>query len=64
MPKKAKKVVAKKGRKSSAWGMFIPAGLLAGMGMWFAFGNLPAWLFLGLWIGMALFAIAELIYRK
>jgi hypothetical protein len=40
-------------------GLFIPAGVLLGLGFGFLFKNVPAWLFLGLGIGFLVFALAR-----
>jgi len=47
----------------SPGGLFIPAGVLAGIGFGFLFNNLPAGLFIGLGFGFVAFAIYE-IYRQ
>ncbi len=44
--------------------LFIPAGVLTGMGIGFLIGNIPGGLFTGLGIGFALFAIAEILRKK
>jgi hypothetical protein len=46
-------------QKDKAAGLFIPAGLLIGLGLGFFFGNIPAFLFLGLGIGFLFFAMAK-----
>ena len=43
--------------------LFIPAGILLGMGLWFVFNNLPAWMFIGLGGGMVVFAILNFIKK-
>lgn len=43
--------------------LFIPAGVLTGMGLGFLLGNVPAWMFIGLGLGFAAFAIT-LILKK
>ncbi len=48
----------------SPGGLFIPAGVLGGMGLGFLFGNLLAGLFIGLGVGFALFALHEIFMRK
>jgi amino acid transporter len=53
----------KKEEKDSPGGLFIPAGVLLGMGLGFIFGNIPAWLFIGLGTGFLAFAISELIKK-
>ncbi len=45
-------------------GLFIPAGLLGGMGVGFLVGNIPAGMFIGLGIGFAAFAIVALTTKK
>lgn len=44
----------------SPGGLFIPAGVLGGMGFGFLFGNLVAGLFIGLGAGFLFFAIYEI----
>jgi hypothetical protein len=46
-----------KKEKDSPEGLFIPAGLLTGMGLGFLFNQLVAGLFIGLGIGFFIFAI-------
>lgn len=41
--------------------LFIPGGVLLGMGVGFAVGNLPAGLFIGLGLGFFLFAFSLLM---
>ena len=41
--------------------LFIPAGVLSGMGFGFLFGNLVAGLFIGLGAGFAVFAIISVL---
>jgi hypothetical protein len=43
--------------QENKWALFIPAGLLLGMGCGFLFDNLVAGLFIGLGAGMVIFAI-------
>lgn len=45
-------------------GLFIPAGLLGGMGVGFLVGNIPAGMFIGLGLGFAAFAIVSLTVKK
>ncbi len=52
----------KKSRKGAA-GLFIPAGLLIGMGVGFATGNLVASMFVGLGAGFLIFALVMVIVR-
>ncbi len=46
-----------------AGGLFIPAGLILGMGFGFAFNNLTAGLFIGLGAGFLAFALT-LLFKK
>lgn len=43
--------------------LFIPAGVLTGMGFGFLYGNLVAGLFIGLGIGFVIFAIIAVLTR-
>ncbi len=52
----------KKSRKGAA-GLFIPAGLLIGMGVGFATNNLVASMFVGLGVGFLIFALVMIIVR-
>jgi len=45
-------------------GVFVPAGLLTGMGVGFINGNIPAGLFIGLGIGLAIMALVQLFGKK
>jgi len=45
--------------KNEKAGLFIPAGLLLGLGFGFLFKNVPAFLFLGLGVGFLFFALAK-----
>ena len=47
--------------EDSPGGLFIPAGVLAGMGFGFLYNELVSGLFIGLGVGFALFAIYEII---
>ncbi len=49
--------------KGSPGGLFIPAGVLLGIGLGFVYGNVPAGLFIGLGCGFILFAISEFFYE-
>ena len=44
-------------------GLFIPAGLLTGMGVGFAVGHLVAGLFIGLGVGFLLFAFVMVLVK-
>lgn len=50
-----------KGPKAGA--LFIPAGILLGMGLGFYFNQLPAGLFIGLGVGFFLFALTA-VFKK
>jgi hypothetical protein len=53
-----------KEKKSEPEGLFIPAGVLTGLGVGFLTGNIPAGLFIGLGAGFALMAIMLLLKKK
>ncbi|MCF7834839.1 hypothetical protein K9M48_02165 [Candidatus Gracilibacteria bacterium] len=55
MPQKEK--ISTKNIKKTGEGLFIPGGLLLGMGFGFAFDNLVAGLFIGLGLGFIVFGI-------
>ena len=42
-------------------GLFIPAGILGGLGFGFLYGNVPAGLFIGLGVGFTVFAILSVL---
>lgn len=44
--------------------LFIPAGVLMGLGFGFLFGNVPAGMFIGLGFGFLLFAITNVALNK
>jgi len=54
----------KKTKKEDPEALFIPAGILTGMGFGFLYGNLVAGLFIGLGIGFLLFAIIAVYKNK
>lgn len=64
----AKKILKKAGKlkKDDSEALFIPAGVLLGMGFGFLYGNLVAGLFIGLGLGFVLFALLSTIksFRK
>ena len=62
MAKKDKKKVDKK-KKEDISGLFVPAGLLIGMGIGFMLENLVAWLFIGLGSGFLCMAISKLLMK-
>jgi hypothetical protein len=43
--------------------LFIPAGVLTGMGFGFLYGNLVAGLFIGLGIGFVIFAVISVMTK-
>lgn len=49
--------------KSGMAGLFIPGGLLVGMGVGFLVNNIPAGMFIGLGAGFILFAIVALMKK-
>ncbi len=60
--KKIKSEIKKEDASPGA--LFIPAGVLGGMGFGFLSGNLVAGLFIGLGVGFTLFAIHEIFIGK
>lgn len=48
----------------SPGGLFIPAGVLGGLGFGFLFNELVAGLFIGLGVGFTLFAIYEIAVTR
>jgi hypothetical protein len=61
MAKKSKKIA--KNKEEDYAGLFVPAGLLIGMGMGFAFGNLVAGLFIGMGGGFLVMAIVKYLEK-
>ena len=54
-------------QKKKAWevsGVFVPAGLLIGMGVGFLVGHIVAGLFIGLGVGLLLMALVHLVFGK
>lgn len=51
-------------KKEEVGALFIPAGVITGMGFGFLYDNLVAGLFIGLGFGFTLFAISALIEQK
>lgn len=54
----------KKDDKGGAAALFIPAGVIGGMGVGFLINNLPAGMFIGLGLGFTAFAIVSLAIKK
>lgn len=54
----------KKDDSKNAAALFIPAGVIGGMGVGFLIGNIPAGMFIGLGLGFAVFAVVTLIVKK
>jgi len=54
----------KRDDKGGAAALFIPAGVIGGMGVGFLINNLPAGMFIGLGLGFAAFAIVSLVVKK
>lgn len=50
-------------QKDNPGGLFIPAGIITGMGFGFLTDNVAAGMFIGLGTGFALFALASMYYR-
>ena len=59
-----KKEVKKSKSEDGEGALFIPAGVLTGIGFGFLYGNLPAGLFIGLGAGFVAFAITSLLEKK
>jgi hypothetical protein len=55
--------MAKTNAKDNPGGLFIPAGVLVGMGVGIAADNVGAGLFIGLGVGFALMALTVMFYR-
>ena len=53
--------MARDDKKDNPGGLFIPAGVLTGMGVGFLTENLLAGMFIGLGVGFALFAVISVI---
>lgn len=49
--------------KKDGAGLFIPAGLMLGLGLGFVWNNVPAGLFIGLGAGFLAFALVK-IFKK
>jgi len=62
MAKKTKK--SKEDWRGGAGGLFIPGGLLFGMGVGFLIDNVPAGMFMGLGLGFVAFAITVLVKKR
>jgi len=56
--------IKKEDKKKDAGALFIPAGLLLGFGIGFAFNNIPAGMFIGLGAGFIAFAIIIILKTK
>lgn len=50
--------------KKDNGGLFIPAGVMIGMGLGFLLNNLVAWMFIGLGVGFLAFAIYSIVTKK
>lgn len=64
MTEESKKEVKKKKDDDNPGALFIPAGVLTGMGVGFLTGNFAGAMFLGLGIGFFFFALAEMFIKK
>lgn len=53
-----------KEEKKNNGGLFIPAGILIGMGIGFLTNNLTAWMFIGLGAGFLCFALYSITQKK
>jgi hypothetical protein len=52
-----------KAGRSNPGGLFIPAGILLGLGAGFLFSNIPAGLFIGMGAGFVLMALTMFIRK-
>ena len=59
-----KKVKSKKKKDDEPEALFIPAGVLTGMGFGFLLGHLVAGLFIGLGVGFFIFAILSVLKNR
>ncbi len=50
-------------KKDNPGGLFIPGGLLTGMGVGFLVNNIPAGMFIGLGLGFIGFAVSMFAYK-
>lgn len=50
--------------KDDSEALFIPAGVLLGMGLGFYYGNIPAGLFIGLGVGFVIFASISVLKNR
>ena len=53
-----------KTKRSNPGALFIPAGILLGFGIGFAFNTIPAGMFIGLGAGFLAWAIYEIFKKK
>ncbi len=53
-----------KKRKDDASGLFVPGGLLVGIGLGFVFGNIPAGTLIGLGAGFIVIGVIRLLKKK
>lgn len=60
---KGKEAMEKINRAEEPETLFIPAGLLLGIGLGFYYGNIPAGLFIGLGAGFSIFAILKVLKK-
>jgi len=54
----------KKCKKDDPGAIFIPGGILLGLGFGFVFNNVPAGLFIGLGAGFVAYAITLILRKK
>jgi hypothetical protein len=53
-----------KDKKDDVTGLFIPGGLLVGIGLGFVYGNVPAGTLIGLGAGFIVMAIIKIMSKK
>ena len=58
------KEIKKEMKRKSPGGLFIPAGVLIGLGFGFLLNNIPAYRFGGVGAGLLVWALYEIFRRK
>ena len=55
--------MAKPTSKDNPGALFVPAGIVGGMGVGMATGNVGAGMFIGMGLGFVAFAITSIVYK-
>jgi len=50
--------------KKSPGALFIPAGIMIGLGIGFLYNNLVSWMFIGIGVGFLCFALYSIFSKK